>query len=221
MTDKCYILCRVSSNGQITGDGYSRQESACRDYANRKGLSVYKVFYDAISGTREDREQLNNLFTESEITGIKTIVVESADRWARSVLVGEILLAECRKLGIKVITASDNDLTENVDETAKLVRQILQAIAEFDRDKTVKKMRSARDRLSIAKGRRIEGRAQYGQSEYEKGLITRACALRAQGLPLQAISERFNNERLTVREGKVSKWFPAQIARIIARQPAL
>ena len=42
--------------------------------------------------------------------------------------------------------------------TARLVRQVLGAIAEFDKAMTVAKLKGARDRKSAEAGRRIEGR---------------------------------------------------------------
>lgn len=48
---RAIIYCRVSSERQKTdGHGLDSQEHRCRDYAERKGYQVVKVFHDSFSG---------------------------------------------------------------------------------------------------------------------------------------------------------------------------
>ena len=76
------------------------------------------------------------------------MIVESSDRLARDMIVAEVIIREFQKIGVKVISASGGvDLTEGNDAnpTAKLIRRILAAVAEFDRCVIVLKLRGARD----------------------------------------------------------------------------
>ena len=74
--------------------------------------------------------------------GARTVLVEKADRFALDLVASELLLREFARLGARVIEAEDgNDLSAGDDNnpTAKLVRQILRAVAEFDKTSIVLK----------------------------------------------------------------------------------
>jgi len=87
--------------------------------------------------------------------GVRTVVVERADRFARDLVASELLLREFSRLGVKVIEAEGgNDLSagDESNPTAKLVRQILGAVAEFDKTSIVLKLKAARTRVRREKG---------------------------------------------------------------------
>jgi len=77
-----------------------------------------------------DSAGLTDLFVALKANGVRVVIVENATRVARDLMVSEIILAEFRKLGVKVISADGGvDLTlGNDDPTGKLVRQILAAV---------------------------------------------------------------------------------------------
>jgi DNA invertase Pin-like site-specific DNA recombinase len=77
-----------------------------------------------------------------EGNGVRTIIVETASRFARDLMVQEVGHAKLRERGIDLIAA------DNPASTAKLVRQVLGAISEFDKAMTVAKLRGARERGS-------------------------------------------------------------------------
>jgi DNA invertase Pin-like site-specific DNA recombinase len=73
-------------------------------------------------------------------------VVESPDRFARDLalqLTGHDML---RNLGIELVPASAPDFFTSDTPTAVLVRQVLGAIAQFDKASTVAKLAAARKR---------------------------------------------------------------------------
>ena len=156
---------RVSGLGQRDGDGPERQRLAIARAAKRQRLTVAKEFADlGVSGTTEgaDRPGMAALLAEVVALGATVVLIEKADRLARDVLVSELLLRQFRQLGVQVLTGDDVDLTTaEGDATAVLLRQMLAAIAQFDRVQTVAKLRAARNRKRAATGR-CEGMEPFG-----------------------------------------------------------
>lgn len=164
---KAYGYVRVSSNGQVDHDGFTRQETAIRVFADRNGISLRKVYQDAWTGTEQDRPELTDLLEEIEQSGVMVIIVERMDRVARDVVVSELIIRDLQKLGITLIEAESGlemtDGVENLNPTRKLIRQVLGAVAEFDKDSLVHKLREARKRKAKKLGRKtVEGRKPYG-----------------------------------------------------------
>ena len=76
------------------------------------------------------------------------VLVENAPRLAREFAVGAVLLLHVTSVDCQVIaTDSATNLSADLDETAhRLIRQVLGAVAEFDRRGTVMKLCAARER---------------------------------------------------------------------------
>ena len=72
-------------------------------------------------------------------------------------MVQEVGYARLRERGINLIAADSPNAFQDDTPTAKLVRQVLGAIAEFDKAMTVAKLRGARERMRKAVGK-CEGR---------------------------------------------------------------
>jgi DNA invertase Pin-like site-specific DNA recombinase len=93
--------------------------------------------------------------------GVRLVLVEDASRLARSVLVAELAILELVKRGVRVVTASGEDLTDTDDASRVMIRQVGACFAQFEKARLVAKLRGARDRKSRTTGRRIEGRKSY------------------------------------------------------------
>jgi DNA invertase Pin-like site-specific DNA recombinase len=109
--------------------------------------------------------------------GVATIVLESASRFSRDLLIQESGFAMLRKQGTTLIAADDPDAFTSDTPTAVMVRQILGAVSEFEKNGLVAKLKGARDRRSAVAGKRIEGRKGYDDTA--PGLVSAAKALRA------------------------------------------
>jgi DNA invertase Pin-like site-specific DNA recombinase len=132
-------------------------------------------------------------------------------------IVAEVIVREFQKIGVKVISASGGvDLTEGDDSnpTAKLIRQILAAVAEFDRCVIVLKLRGARERIRAREGK-CEGRRSFGYHEKEKPILARMIHLKSEGLNPEQISIILNNDGILTRYRKI--WYPATVAKILKR----
>ena len=71
--------------------------------------------------------------------------------------ISEVGFARLQERGITLVAADSPNAFQDDTPTAKLVRQVLGAIAEFDKAMTVAKLRGARDRKRKAHGK-CEGR---------------------------------------------------------------
>jgi DNA invertase Pin-like site-specific DNA recombinase len=217
--EKAFGYLRTSGKGQIGNDGFPRQRDAISRYAKANKIEVVQEFGDeAVTGTVDamDRPGLTDLFVALKANGVRKVIVENPTRLARDLMISEIILAEFRKIGVKVISADGGmDLTLGNDEpTGKLIRQILGAVAEWEKCALVQKLRASRLRMRRA-GQRCEGRKPYGDSPEEQKSVDLILSLRKDGKSLVAIAEQLNADAVKPRTG--AKWHPTQIQRIVSR----
>ena len=109
---------------------------------------------------------------------MRTVLVERADRLARDLMVQEVIVGQFAKIGARILTSDGIDLTSSDDDpTRRLIRQVLGAIAEFEKNITVLKLRAARERKR-SRGERVEGVKPYGFFPAEAAIATRMRQLR-------------------------------------------
>ncbi len=173
---------RVSSLSQIDGDGFPRQVAALEAFCKAHKLEPCALYSEkGVSGTVEglDRpafaEMLQCIDDRAGINQpIGAIVVERMDRLARDLMVSEVLLMELRKRGIKVFAADQGVLidmaSDGGDPTRVLIRQIMGALAQWEKSMLVKKLRSAKDRLKAA-GKFVEGNYPLGTKPGEQAIL--------------------------------------------------
>lgn len=118
-----YFYGRLSGKGQIGNDGIPRQRSAVDDYARAGGYAIAGEYLDeGISGTKDlvDRPALTALFAAIKATSVRVVLIETASRLARDLMIQEILLGEFRKLDVQVIAVDcDTDLTVDDGDVKK------------------------------------------------------------------------------------------------------
>jgi len=221
-TAVAYMRC--SGLGQVDGDTWDRQLAAITKYAKAQGMQLVDEFRDAgVSGTKdlENRPGLAALLDRVESNGVRIVLVENATRLARDLMVSEVILQQLSDAGCKVIAAdSGTDLTADTDDpTRRLIRQVLGAMAEFDRRVTVLKLRAARERIRRRAGR-CEGRKPYGTRPGEAAAIERIRALYRkphghERRSLREIADILNAEGVPTRTGK--PWAKGTLHQIIGR----
>lgn len=151
---------RTSSLSNVDGDSVPRQRAACSEYAARHGLTIQAEFNDAaVRGTDAvaTRPGFAALMAWCGEHGCRTILVENASRFARDLIVSEVGYEWLKGQGFALIAVDDPDAFTADTPTAKLVRQILGAVSEFEKANLVGKLKAARDRKSAQVGYRIEG----------------------------------------------------------------
>ena len=224
MATQAVSYIRVSGMGQVDGGGFDRQRAAIRQYARANGVDVVAEYKDAgVSGTDEwaDRAGLAALIDRLESNGVRLVLVERADRVARDLMVGEVILGQFRDLGVQVVAAdSGTDLTVgDGDPTRTLIRQVLGAVAEFDKSTLVAKLRAARDRTRRLTGK-CEGRKAFGEHPAEQRAVERICSLRRKPrgrdrMSFARIAETLNAENVPTRMGR--PWRAGSVHAIVKR----
>jgi site-specific DNA recombinase len=208
---------RVSSVGQVEGDGVQRQRDAIAAYAERNGIEVVGEFRDeGVSGTTEhaDRPGFSEMLTRIAGNCVRLVLVERACRLARDLLVQETLLNSLIKMGVRVVDSAGTELTDESDPSRILIRQVLGAVAQHDRACLVAKLRKARERKRFQQGR-CEGRKPYGTKVGEDRGLHRIATLAAEGLSSRQIAMALTHERIPTRGG--GEWHFASVARLMRR----
>ena len=144
-----YLRTSSATNVGADKDSDKRQRQAIEAYAKHAGYELVGEFYDkAVSGADpiETRPGFAAMLERIESNGVRTIIVETANRFARDLMVQEVGYARLHDRGITLIAADSPNAFQDDTPTAKLVRQVLGAIAEFDKAMTVAKLRGARER---------------------------------------------------------------------------
>lgn len=224
MQTKALSYLRISSVGQTEGDGFDRQRDIIQRYARGQGIKIIQEFTDSVSGNKEtpDRPGLSALLQTIASNGVHLILVEKADRFARDLIVSEMLLAEIRKVGCHVIACdSGTDLTANDgNATTVLIRQVLGAVAQFEKSALVIKLRAARDRIRRREGR-CEGRKRYGTLPGEAEALRRIKELyrkprQGNRRSLAQIAKILDAEKIHTRTGK--SWNRGSVWAILKRK---
>jgi DNA invertase Pin-like site-specific DNA recombinase len=203
---------RVSSAGQAKDgrDGLPRQREAVEAYCAATGIELLEEHADAgVSGTTalDDRPGLSAALARAVELDTRMLIVEKADRLARDLIEGELILREFRRLGVKVVEAeSGTDLTDgDSNPTTKLIRQVIGAVAEFEKSALVAKLRAARDRKRRNGGHPC-GAYRFGrhpERPWEAETLARARELRASGLTLREVAEALTAEGRSSRTGRM------------------
>jgi len=197
---KVFGYIRVSSEGQKDGDGPKRQREAISRYCEMHGLELAGVYEDAFTGTDSNRPSWINMILDIVENGheVKAIVVEKLDRLARDLVVQELLIKDdLNAHGIELISTMEGEDLGAENPTRKLIRQLFGAIAEYDKNMIVEKLRVARERKraelerKAGKPVKFDGRKSYAESNPELVAYVRRL-LQGKKLSYAQIAERLN-----------------------------
>jgi DNA invertase Pin-like site-specific DNA recombinase len=204
---KAVAYLRTSSKTNVGPDKDSdkRQLAAIQAYAKANGFDVVDTYYDAaVSGADPvtDRAGFAEMLERLLSNGARTIVLESPDRFARDLMVQVAGHDMLEAKGIALIAASAPTFFLEDTPTAVLVRQVLGAIAQFEKAGLAAKLAAARKRKRVATGK-CEGRKTHAERRPEAVALAKALSRkRPKGgqMSLRAVSAElaargFLNER--------------------------
>lgn len=167
-------------------DSEKRQREAVTAYASSHGIEIVKEFYDAaVRGTDAvgDRKGFSEMLSYMLGNGARIVLIETANRFARDLVVQLTGHDFLKKNGIDLIPVDcPQHFTEDTP-TAEMVRQILGAVSQFEKRSLVEKMKKARDRK-----RKETGRCE-GRKPAQPEVVAMARALAGQGMSLREISK--------------------------------
>ncbi|WP_247973724.1 recombinase family protein [Bradyrhizobium sp. 195] len=173
-----YLRTSSAANVGTDKDSDRRQRTAIESFARANGYELVGEFYDAaMSGANPiaERPGFAAMLNRIAGNGVRTILVESPDRFARDLAVQLAGHDHLRNLGVTLIPTSSPDFFVEDTPTAVLVRQVLGAIAQFEKATTVAKLRAARQRKREAVGK-AGGRKRWAELNPE--LVATAKRLR-------------------------------------------
>jgi DNA invertase Pin-like site-specific DNA recombinase len=85
--------------------------------------------------------------------GVRTVLVETASRFARDLIIQETGWRFLHDAGINLIAADSPDSFLDETPTAVLIRQVLGAVSQFEKAALVAKLKAARERRKAATGK--------------------------------------------------------------------
>jgi DNA invertase Pin-like site-specific DNA recombinase len=160
-----YFRTSSATNVGADSDSEKRQRGAVAAFARSTGYVIEAEFYDAaVSGADpvDMRPGFAALLARVAGNGVKVVIVETANRFARDLIVQETGHKMLRNLGVELIAADSPESFVDDTPTAILVRQILGAVAQFGKAALVAKLKGARDRVRKQRGK-CEGRKAHNE----------------------------------------------------------
>jgi DNA invertase Pin-like site-specific DNA recombinase len=157
-TTKAVAYFRTSSTTNVGADKDSekRQCEAVLSFARRSGHEIVGEFYDAaVSGADpvDARPGFAALLNRIAGNGVRVILVETVNRFARDLIVQETGWRFLQGLGVTLIAVDSPDSFLDTTPTAVLIRQVLGAVAQFEKAALVAKLKAARERKKALTGK--------------------------------------------------------------------
>lgn len=150
-----YLRTSSAANTVADKDSGKRQQAAIEAFVKAAGYEITDSYYDeAVSGADHitARPGFAAMMERIASNGAQTIIVETANRFARDLIVQETGYAMLKERGIELIAADKPDAFLDDTPTAKLIRQVLGAVSELEKAMVVSKLK-----------RRTGPQARYGR----------------------------------------------------------
>lgn len=214
------IYIRTSSDGQLDGHGPEIQEAAAQDYASRVGLRVVGVLTESITGTTANRPVYREAIASLQQSEIDAVIVSDASRLARDLVVQELLLAETWAAGGEV-HAADTGLIHPDDPdnpTRTLMRQMLGALAQWQKAELVSRLRRARRASAPVGLTENVGQKRFGLKDArEATVLSHMLGAWRAGCSTEAIAYDLNlRPGWHTRTG--TNWTPRNVARVLRQE---
>ncbi|MFP5317189.1 MAG: recombinase family protein [Acidimicrobiia bacterium] len=136
------VYARVSTDEQAEhGTSLDEQVRRCEAYCAAHGWTVVAIYREqGVSGSRASRPELDQLMRSARSREVDAIVVAKLDRWGRS------MRHLCSALGDlddwQIRFASVAEAIDSSTASGRLLRNVLGAIAEFEREAIVERTSS-------------------------------------------------------------------------------
>jgi DNA invertase Pin-like site-specific DNA recombinase len=152
-----------------------------------------------------------------------------AFRGSTAAALQEQILAEIRHMGADIFSTSGGEagyLTDDPDDPSRaLIRQILGAVAQYERSMIPLRIRSGRQRKKarggyagggVPLGYRAEGRELVADTD-EQALLDRIKELRASGASLRQIADTLTADSYRPKKSRSGTWHPESLRLIVKR----
>jgi DNA invertase Pin-like site-specific DNA recombinase len=203
------IYVRISQDRAGAGLGVERQETECRDLAERLGWTVVDVYCDndisAFTGKR--RPDYERMLDDIAAGRISAVIAWHPDRLHRRVIELERYIGICEKHGVEnqTVTAGIWDLST---PSGRMTARTLGNAAAYESEHKSERLRAARIQQAAA-GKHHGGIRPYGYAkdgvtvvDAEAAEIAAACKAVASGASLRGIVRDLNARGVTTTTGK-------------------
>lgn len=212
---KAFTYFRTSSATNVgpDKDSLARQEAAVASYAEAHNIQIVQSFYDAaVSGSDmiDARPGFQDMLTAIAGNGVRMVLVETANRFARDLIVQETGHKFLREQGIELVAVDSPQSFLDDTPTATLVRQILGAVAQFEKASLVAKLAAARKRTG-----HMGGRPKLSDARADMALRIRQMRAEDPETTLRAMAARLANEGYVTASGR--SYGTEAVARILRR----
>ena len=215
MSKKAVAYYRTSSAANVGGDSEKRQRAAVEAYATTAGYEIVETFYDAaVSGADpvHERPGFAAMLARIEGNGVRAVLVETASRFARDILVQETGWRFLRECGIDLIASDSPGPFLGETPTAIMIRQLLGVISEFEKASLVAKLRGARQRKKAAAGK-CEGRKRMTEMNPAGAALARSLRAARPTPTLREIADKLAQADHRASTGK--PYAPSVVARML------
>lgn len=222
---KVYAYLRVSTDQQTeSGAGLSAQHDACKRWAEKQDSDIKAVFSEeGVSGStgmdkRPALMEAINLLEKGDV-----LIVAKRDRLGRDPIAVAMFEATVNRKHARVVSAAGEG-SDNNDPSSVLMRRMIDAFAEFERNIICERTRAAMQ----AKKRKNErvGHIPFGfqlsedgvhleENEEEQSILNQIKDLMSQGLSTRKISLEMNHRAAFNRGG--ANWNHASIHRAMMK----
>jgi DNA invertase Pin-like site-specific DNA recombinase len=177
---KAIAYFRTSSETNVgqDKDTLKRQREAVTKHAKAAGYQVIAEYSD--DGVKGDdqvdqRPGFAAMMKHIAGNGVRTIIVETANRFARDLIVQETGWRYLKDQGITLIAADSPKAFLDETPTSVLVRHILGAFSQFEKAMLVAKLKGARERKKAITGK-CGGRKSYEERNPEMVALAKKLA---------------------------------------------
>lgn len=198
---RAFAVLRVSTVDQLDGYGMDAQMAAISRFAEREGYDIVATFRDeGVSGSAEwhERPGLSEALARIGDGEAEALIVYRMDRLARNLLIQEVIVERLARAGVKLLSATEDMVNGESDPTRDMIRQILGAVAQYEKATTLARMAAGRA-IKKARGEHIGGRVPFGYdkrgdgmlvpNDSEQAIIAQARELHAEGFSFRTIAD--------------------------------
>jgi site-specific DNA recombinase len=215
------IYCRISQDRNGDGLGVERQETFCRELAQRKGWDVAEVYTDndrsAYSG--KPRPEYERMLTDIAAGRRDAVLVVDTDRLTRQPRELEDFIVLADRHGIALANVSgDMDLSSS---DGRFRARILGAVARQESEKKSERIRRQREQMALA-GRPHPGPRAFGFEdenatlrESEARLIRTAAAAILAGRSIRSVADEWNALGIATARGR--RWTINSVRDVLVR----
>ena len=214
---------RVSTKSQVEGDGLLRQREAIKRWAKANRFEVIAWYEEeGVSGSLELRPALGKMLVAlaESLEEVELVLVEGLDRLARELMVQESILLEVWKTGKEVLSVNTGHRAKEEEEPSRtMLRQIMGAVAQYEKALMLQKLAEARGRERQRVGR-CEGRKPFGFYPGEDETLKEIRRLRTKRggkrLSYAKVAQALNEGSYVSRTGKA--WKAGTVQGIVKRE---